>query len=342
MEEINNGGNVADVFGGSEKLLSICILSYNQAHEIERLLNCLVPQFTDEIEIVVKDDSTNDETELLVNRFTKVFPIRYYRGVKEGIDRTVIFLTQKALGKFVWWMGDDTIEPGGVAAVVDVIKSRPSVNFIWANYQLFNTRKLGIDIQDRECFIEKNKLLVLGGAGLGFISATIFNRDLGLKCLINANKYVGSLFSNLYIVLHVIAQPGDCYYLRGPVVICHPATSDEIKSVVVKDGGLIKNEAFQVFGVNFSNIVREFSKSFDSKIINKTLKKSFGQTWRGVLVGSIGGWDTTKGKRLKLIRNFWMFPESWIAFALFLLPTSILNKLYKFYKFIQIKKIITK
>lgn len=342
MEGLNNGLNEADVFGSSEKLLSICILSYNQVDEIERLLNCLVHQYSDEIEIIVKDDSSNEETELLVNRFNKVLPIRYYKGVKEGIDRAVIFLTQKALGKFVWWMGDDTIEPGGVAAIINVIKSKPSVNFIWANYQLFNTRNLGIDIQDKECFIEKNKLLVLGGAGLGFISATVFNRDLGLKSLSGANKYVGSLFSNLYIVLHVITQPGDCYYLKGPVVICHPATSDEIKSVVVKDGGIIKNEAFQVFGINFSNILREFSISFDSKIINKTLKKSFGQTWRGVLVGSVGGWDTAKGKRLKLMRNFWMFPESWIAFVLFLLPVNILKKLYKFYKYIQIKGIFIK
>lgn len=342
MEYVNNGRKVTDVFGTPKKLLSICILSYNQADEIERLLNCLAHQYTDEIEIVVKDDSTNEETEILVNRFIKFLPIRYYRGVKEGIDKAVIFLTQEAQGKFVWWMGDDTIEPGGIAAVIDVIKSKPSVNFIWANYQLFNTKNLGIDIQDKECFIEKNKLLVLGGAGLGFVSATIFNRELGLKSLSNANKYVGSFFSNLYIVLHVITQPGDCYYIKGPVVICHPATSDEIKNVVVKDGGEIKNDAFQVFGINFSNIVREFSMSFDSKIINKTIKKSFGQTWRGVLIGSVGGWDTTKGKRLKLIRNFWMFWESWIAFALFLLPISILKKLYKFYKYIQIKEIYTK
>jgi hypothetical protein len=232
-------------------------------------------------------------------------------------------------------MGDDTIEPGGVAAVVEVIKSKPSVNFIWANYQLFNTSNFGIDIAREECFIEKNQLLVLGGAGLGFISTTIFKREHGLKSLIGARKYVGSFFSNLYIILHVIAQPGECYYLRGPVVICHPATSEEIKAQVVKFGGVIKNEAFQVFGINFSKILREYNNNFEEKIIRKVIKKSFGQTWRGVLVGSVGGWDTTNGKSLKLISNFWMFPESWLAFILFLLPTSILNPMYKLYKKIK-------
>jgi hypothetical protein len=199
--------------------------------------------------------------------------------------------------------------------------------------------RIAIDIKARECFLEKDHLLILGGAGLGFISATIFNRKLGLRGAVEAEKYVGSSFANLYIVLYVITQPGDCYYLRGPVVTCHPATSDEIRSVVIRDGGRIENEAFQVFGVNFSVIVREFSASFDSQIIKKTLRKSFGQTWRGVLVGSVGGWDTTKGKRFKLIRNFWMFPESWLAFILFLLPKGILKQLYKIYTLNRKRKI---
>jgi glycosyltransferase involved in cell wall biosynthesis len=341
MEITSKGDGAGASIGNSAKLLSICILSYNQAEEVERILDCLVHQYTDEIEIVIKDDSTDDKTELLVNRFSKVVPIRYFRGVKEGIDKTVIFLTQKAEGKFVWWMGDDTVEPGGVAAVVDVIKSKPSVNFIWANYQLHNTKNLGIDIAPRECFIEKNQLLVLGGAGLGFISSTVFSRVHGLQSIDSASKYIGSFFTNLYMVLHVITQPGDCYYIKGPVVICHPATSKEIMDAVIKDGGMIKNEAFQVFGINFSKIVREFSESFESQIIRQTLKNSFAQTWRGVLVGTVGGWDTTTGKGFKLIRNFWMFPESSLAFVLFLMPRSIVVILYSLYKSIRDNKIIS-
>lgn len=337
MEKINNGEKIFDTFSGSEKLLSICILSYNQADEIERILNCLVPQYTDEIEIVVKDDSTNDETEHLVNNFTKVLPIRYYKGVKEGIDRTVIFLMEKALGKFVWWMGDDKIESGGVSAVVEVIKSKPSVNFIWANYQLINTKLVGIDLEAKECQIEKNQLLFLAGAGLGFISATIFNKKIGAKAIVSAEEYVGTLFVNLYIVLYVITQPGESYYLKGPIVTCYPATSEEIKSTYVGNLGEINNPAFQTFGISFASIVKNFSNSFDRNIIRKTLKRSFGQTWRGVLVGTVGGWDTTKGKKLMLIRNFYMYPECWIALVLFMLPVDVLKLLYRLHKSIHIK-----
>jgi glycosyltransferase involved in cell wall biosynthesis len=83
----------------NHKLLSICILSYNQAPDIERLLNSLVPQVTDEVEIIIRDDSTNNETELLVERFSNIIPIRYFHGKKEGIDKTVIFLANEARGR---------------------------------------------------------------------------------------------------------------------------------------------------------------------------------------------------------------------------------------------------
>ncbi len=38
-----------------------------------------------------------------------------------------------------------------------------------------------------------------------------------------------------------------------------------------------------------------------------------GQTWRGVLVGWAGGWDSPAKKRALLLKHFWSFPEVWIA-----------------------------
>lgn len=315
-------------------LLSICILSYNQVHEVQRALNSLAPQMTDEVEVVIRDDSTNEDTKILVERFQSVFPIKYFHGKKEGIDKTILFLTKEALGRYVWWMGDDEVTPAGVAAVLDVIKRNDEINFVWANYRLANSTTLAIDLQESRYFSSRDELLVLGGTGLGFISATVFKRELALTGISRAEKYVGSTFVNLYLVLHVISQPGKYFYLRGPVVICHPATTEEIKEVVVKDDGRIKNDAFEVFGINFAKIVREFSNRFSSCAIRRTLKKSFGQTWRGVLVAFVGGWDTPHGKRIRMLKHFWMFPESWAAFVLFFLPKIILSPLYDLYKFL--------
>jgi glycosyltransferase involved in cell wall biosynthesis len=316
----------------SEKLLSICLLTYNQANDIERLLTSLASQVTDDVEIIIRDDSTNDATERIVERFSKIVPIRYYHGTKEGVDKTLIFVTKVARGRFVWWMGDDDVVPGGVSSVLDVIKQKTEVTFIWANYRLVNGKKLAIDFPENCFFDNRDQLLVLGGAALGFISATIFKRELSLLGIDLAKKYIGSAFVSLYLVLFVISQPGKHYYIRGEVVICHPATSDEAKASVVSENGVIDNWAFQVFGINFAKIVRDFSNTFSATAIRRTIKTSFGQTWRGILVAYVGGWDTPKGKRIQMIKYFWMYPECWIALVLFMIPKSILSVLYSLYK----------
>ena len=315
-----------------EKLLSICILSYNQAEEIERLLISIKEQYSNEIEIIIRDDSTNDKTEEIVKKYSQNIPIKYIRGAKEGIDKTVIYLTNIATGRFIWWMGDDTIEPGGVAEVLNIIKTEPTVGFIWANYQLVNTKIMAIDIGYSGCYINKNELLKLGGAGLGFISATIFKKDIGMNALSEAENFIGSLFANLYIVLYVISKSEICYYLRGPIVICHPTTSQEIKKLVSKPNGEINNRGFEVYGITFPSIIRRFSNDFEQNVIKKVIEKSFSQTWKGMYVGWIGGWDDPHGKKMILFKKYWRHPSAYLSIILFSLPLSINKLFYKFYK----------
>lgn len=321
----------------ADKLLSICILSYNQSDEVERLLNNLLGQMTNEVEIVIRDDSTDEKTVELVKKYQDQLLIRFFKGKKEGIDRTVIFLTEQALGKFVWWMGDDEIVQGGVAQVLKVIKNQKDLAFIWANYILTQSDKIAMSRSDDGLFESLDQLLELGGAGLGFISCTIFKRELALPHLENSKKYVGSAFTNLYIVLGVITSPGALYYLSGPIVICHPATSEEVKAQFLRNGQ-IKNPAFEIFGISFAKIVYEFSSSFSYWTLRKVISKSFGCTWRGVLVGSAGGWDTTKGKRLMMMKHFWTFPEAWIAVILFSVPAFINKFFYRLYKKVKTLK----
>lgn len=319
-------------------VLSICILVRNQVKDVERLLNSIVPQLKDGVEIVIRDGSTNDETKNFVREYSEYKQIRYIYRPKEDFDEKIISITQDARGRFVWWMGDDDIADGGVEAVLNVINKVQDVTFIWANYVLINTNKFGMNLLNDRLFESRDEILIKGGIAIGFISSTIFRRDLALTGIRDAERYLGSSFMGLYLVLHVLSQPGKYFYIHGPVVVCYPASNDEIKAVVVKAGGIIKNEAFEVFGVNFSNIVGNFSTAFSRSTIRLTIKRSFAQTWRGVLVGWVGGWDTPKGKRLRMIKYFWMFPECWIAFVLFISPLPVNKLLYGLYKALRLKR----
>lgn len=311
--------------------LSICILSYNQAPEIERLLASLDGQITSNVEVVIRDDSVDNETEEVVRKFSKRFPIRYFHGKKEGIDNTIFFLTEEARGKFVWWLGDEEVVPGGVQKVLDVIHKYPDATFVWANFHVSGTKKLVIDVVESRFFADREEVLDEAGAGLGFISATIINRSIALTGIERSKKYIGSAFVNLFLVLHVLAQQGRYFCMRGPVIVNYPATSEEIKEVTARRGE-IKNQALEVFGFNFANILREFDGPFSHTSIRAAIAKTFGQTWRGMLVGWVGGWDTPEGKRIRMLRFFWSFPEAWIAFALFLVPLPVNRILYRIYK----------
>ena len=312
--------------------LSICILSYEQPEEMRRLLDSLVSQWTPDIEVIMRDDSLHDETYYLVKEYQKKIPIRYIRGKREGIDNTIIFLTEEAKGEYVWWIGDDTIAPWGVSKVLEVIQKFPTVNFIWANYLLSGTQKYGVDLCVDSGIVDKNLLLYHARAGLGFISSTIFKRNLGMQSLAQAQKFVGTEFSNLYIVLHVITRPGSIYNLQGPIVICHPADSNEIRRRVNKPDGQITNNSFNVFAINFSKILNNFSVFFNRNVVNDVLRKNFSSVWRGMIVGYVGGWDVLEGKRIPMIRNFGMYFGCWVFILLSFIPRNILSYMYSIYQ----------
>lgn len=318
---------------GSKLKLSICVLAYNQPEDVDKLLAGLESQVGTDVEVVIRDDSENDETSLVVSKYSGVNNLRYIRGVKEGIDKTVAFLVEEARGEFVWWMGDDEIADGGVSKVLSVIDSIANVGFIWANYKLFGTDIKGIKISESRLFVDPDEILLEAGAGLGFISACILKKEVALKSLDQAKKHYGTAFANLYIALFTIFNSKCSYCIAEPIVICHPASSEEIKSITAKDPEDINNKAFEVFGINFYEIVKSFSSDFKrSTTLRKVISKSFGQTWRGVLVGWSGGWDTPKNKRILMLKHFWSFPEAWVAFVLFCMPSWANRLMYGFYK----------
>lgn len=319
-------------------LISICIPTYNQSREVKNLLDSLFLQVNSasNIEIVVRDDSVDSETEELINDYIKKIsiPIRYFRGKKEGVDKALIFLVQEARGKYIWWIGDDVLADGALSKVINTIIARPNLLFVWANFYNADNKKLYIDLKEDRLFKDKNEVLEkLGIAGLGFISAMIFKREIALRNVKKSEKYIGTQFVSLFLTVSVVAESmeNQCYFLNGPIVINHPTTIQGIKDATIR-GGKIKNEFFNAFGISAYNIIKEFDNKFNKQTIQEIFKNNFASMWRGVLVGWIGGWDTPKGKRWKMFKLYWNFLEFWIAMPLFLMPLWFNKILYKIYK----------
>ena len=76
-------------------LLSICIATYNRAGYIGETLDSSIPQLDDDVELLVVDGASTDNTEDVVRQFAqRETRIRYVRlstkgGVDEDYDKSI-------------------------------------------------------------------------------------------------------------------------------------------------------------------------------------------------------------------------------------------------------------
>jgi len=121
-------------------LLSVCIPTYNRSRVLEAALRALGPQIQatcGEVELVVSDNCSTDETQVVVEKAQKKWgQLRYHRNETNlGVAGNILKLTHElATGEFGWVIGDDDIVlPNGVNRVLHVIKSHPEIDYIFVN-----------------------------------------------------------------------------------------------------------------------------------------------------------------------------------------------------------------
>ncbi len=319
----------------NEPILSVCIPTYNRPKDFEKCLKNIIPQITDEVEVVIRDDSPDDETEKITRSLLEGSGIRYryVHGEKIGLDAANLFLIENASGRYIWWFSDDDeMKEGAIAHVLRIIRAHPEISFIWANFMIADSGLIAIPDREEGFFRDHNEVLELLGANLGLLSTFCAKREAALPGVEKGRKVsIGFGFASLMPVLTAIVSGGKNYFLKGPYVICHPTPREEIVAETTK-GGKIENNGFRVFGVVFHDVIKSFEKNFSRRAVRTMLAKNFGQVWRGMVVGWAGGWDTPKGKRLTMLRLYWSYPECWVALPLFLLPRPVIILLYRMYK----------
>ncbi|MBI5079277.1 glycosyltransferase family 2 protein [Candidatus Wolfebacteria bacterium] len=307
-------------------LLSIGILAYNKPDELRRLLLSVLPQMEPETEIIISDNSTDVRIKSMMEKEFQNSYIRYFKNEQNiGFDRNILLVTERARGKYVWWMGhDDAVENGAVRNLLKILNKHPDISFLFVNY-FINDQGINNSIfklSKDKFFEDKNEILEEIANSLGFMSAIVIEKRKALS--VNNKKteeFISSGFMNFYLVLHTLSQPGKFYFLSHPYVRCYPTPPEKAP-----------NDEFLTFSVNFLKIAKSFKKDFSKKSLKKILAKNLGHIWRGVLVESIRG-RGIPAKRLKVLFKFyWTFPEFWVSLPFFLMPRFINVFFYKIYK----------
>ncbi len=118
-------------------LLSICIPTYNRSQYLDKCLEALVNQERfDEIEVVISDNCSTDETESVGRRFQNDFPnIAYFRNDENVRDKNFSLALNRAHGSLRKLTNDTVIyTPGSVKYMLEAaeanIENRKQVYFL--------------------------------------------------------------------------------------------------------------------------------------------------------------------------------------------------------------------
>jgi abequosyltransferase len=172
----------------------VCIPTHNYGRFIGETLESIVCQASEEVEIVVLDGASTDNTNDVVEGFQCVFRrLRYYRqDFKGGIDRDIEKVVSLAHGKYCWlFSADDIMVPGAIEKVLEAMKSNHDVylcehdlsdltmNFIM-EYPIFKNLRipklfnLG-DASQRKTYFQSAKT---SEAFFSFLSGPIFKKEI--------------------------------------------------------------------------------------------------------------------------------------------------------------------
>lgn len=188
--------------------LSFCIPTLNRADFIGETLDGLITQVTDEVEIVIVDGASTDNTKEVVKSYQEKCPqIRYFRHEKNmGVDHDYNSAVEYAKGEYCWIMtDDDLLKPGAVESVLKEISSN-EYDLIVVNAEV-RSKDLKKVIQNRVLDYSENRiyspsenkeLFVDIVNYLSFSGGMIINRSFWMSR--ERKKYFGSLFIEVGVI----------------------------------------------------------------------------------------------------------------------------------------------
>ncbi len=110
--------------------LSIGIPTYNFGKYIGQTLASIIPNLTDDVEVIILDGGSNDNTAQVIAQIQLEYPrIKYFQqNFRGGIDRDIATLVSLSQGEYCWlFSADDVMKSGAVEKVLDIIKSNYDV-----------------------------------------------------------------------------------------------------------------------------------------------------------------------------------------------------------------------
>jgi abequosyltransferase len=215
-------------------ILSICIPTYNRAAYIGETLESIIPQLDDDVEILIVDGASTDNTEDVVRQYTmKETRIRYIRlPIKGGPDQDYDKSVQLAYGKYCWLFSDDDIfRPGAVNAVKSAIHEDHDLVVVNAEMRTCDLSKrlvrkhIAIDENKKYGPDDTEDLFIDSAEYLMYIGAIVIRRSIWLSR--ERESYYGTDFVHVGVIFQS-PLPGSSLIISEPYIIIRYGNSQWI------------------------------------------------------------------------------------------------------------------
>lgn len=296
-------------------LITIGIPVYNGEKSIADLIrSIIIPEdLLDNIEILVSDNCSTDNTAEIVKEFTHV---KYFKNLKNiGYDRNVHNVFEKALGEYVWTIGADDVIIGDktLNRICKIIVEQPNV-------RLINVAENSGLKNEYEIYSNDENFLIDSKFQSGFVSSNIINRETWL----NANP--SDYFDTGWIHFGVIMKIANCntsIITRSKLVGENPRFSQEPKNWDLNGSSLlIMLKLVQIF-CKMPQL--GYSKNATKKA--KLLIKN--QYPRNIIKAKAKGLNVSFQMILDFISSYSAFPTFWLLDLPFLVaPKFICRSVY--------------
>jgi abequosyltransferase len=315
--------------------LSICIPTYNRGPFIGALFDSILAQqgYDCEIEVVVSDNASTDQTPAVVKAYRNRLPGLIYHRAPEnlGADRNFLKVVALATGDFCWLMGsDDILEPGSIAEIARHCHENGriaglSVNRNAYNYtmtaRIFERPVAGGLLKHDQMLSTPETIFAKLGEYFGYLSGQVVNRTLWDRVIkdFDVTPYFNA-YVHIYVIGEMLKREPHWFYINKP---CVGWRSDN-------DSFLSQGEfkRMQIDVIGYEKISRGLFGAGSSTYhhINSTVASV--HVRYAILGAKLKGLPVSFYRRAVplLIRSYWRYPAFWMHTApLLLMPTLLMR-----------------
>lgn len=189
------------------KLVSVNLTTFNRAHKLKRCLDSILRQSYQNIEIIIVDDCSTDNTHQIINNYqVKHKRIKYFKhNINKGNAHARNTALEKSSGYYVAFMDDDDewIDDNKIIKQVKIFENDISnkIGLICTSVRLFNDQK---NYHDKLIYKPKNlHSHILSRNGIIYSPTVLTRRDVMLHLKgfdVNLSRGIDSDFYRRCIV----------------------------------------------------------------------------------------------------------------------------------------------